>query len=78
MIITEYCFVTEDGRSSDHQISITDDDKISGPEKNWLMQFMPHGGKNLSAASVWRQTFHGKGGWPVRHHEADRQGDSMK
>ena len=37
MIITEYCFVTEDGRSSDHQISITDDDKIPGL-KNWLMQ----------------------------------------
>lgn len=30
MIITEYCFVTEEGRSSDHQISITDDDKIPG------------------------------------------------
>ena len=33
MIITEYCFVTEDGRSSDHQISITDDDKIPGLKK---------------------------------------------
>ena len=33
MIITEYCFVTEDGRSSDHQISITDDDKVPGLKK---------------------------------------------
>ena len=30
MIITEYCFVTEEGRSSDHQISVTDDEKIPG------------------------------------------------
>ncbi|MGN1140052.1 MAG: FAD-dependent oxidoreductase [Oliverpabstia sp.] len=33
MIITEYCFVTEEGRSSDHQISITDDEKIPGLKK---------------------------------------------
>lgn len=33
MIITEYCFVTEDGRSSDHQISVTDDEKIPGLKK---------------------------------------------
>lgn len=33
MIITEYCFVTEEGRSSDHQISITGDDKIPGLKK---------------------------------------------
>lgn len=33
MIITEYCFVTEEGRSSDHQISVTDDGKIPGLKK---------------------------------------------
>ena len=33
MIITEYCFVTEEGRSSDHQISVTDDSKIPGLKK---------------------------------------------
>lgn len=33
LIITEYCFVTEEGRSSDHQISVTDDAKIPGLRK---------------------------------------------
>lgn len=33
MIITEYCFVTEEGRSSDHQISITNDSMIPGLKK---------------------------------------------
>ena len=33
MIITEYCFVTEDGRSSDHQISVTNDSMIPGLKK---------------------------------------------
>lgn len=33
LIITEYCFVTEEGRSSDHQISVTDDARIPGLKK---------------------------------------------
>lgn len=33
LIITEYCFVTEDGRSSDHQISAANDTMISGLKK---------------------------------------------
>lgn len=33
LIITEYCFVTEDGRSSDHQISVTNEAMIPGLKK---------------------------------------------
>lgn len=33
MILTEYAFVTPEGRSSDHQISIADDSVIPGLQK---------------------------------------------